>query len=155
MPLETYLQPQPAAGNNMAPDGVALSQPPGLLYWVPDTAARERLERYRRADAALDSNQHADLHQLMVPGQRVSREFWIGVDLPGALGRIMRHYVFTPDFRLEAIPAEAPEPGEEPERAEPGEEPEAKEEAQKTIDRIAEVNRLVTLMRRVAQSLSA
>lgn len=100
----------------------------GEKYYYPDQDARVRLSEYDDAEKLADVEQHESLFEVDDP---VKQEVYVPVDLPGMLSRLMRHYVVSPGFKVEAI----------------------EKESQEEIDRIIAQNDFVTVLREVAESL--
>lgn len=101
-------------------------------YYIPDKATRARVEGYVKAEKLLDVEEHMTLFQVQDPDTQKS---YIPFDLAGMLARLMRHYTFSPGFRVRPI--------------------EQTEEAARNIDRIMENSDAITLFREVAESLPA
>lgn len=120
----------------------------GSRFYVPDAAARERVEKYARADELLDPERHKDIHLKKHPGGWMERQdtqqFWIGLDFPGMLGRLMRHYSIGKDFRVSAKLRGALPSGQELD--------DLQAEAQGHVDRISKASRLPGLLRQMAEA---
>lgn len=95
---------------------------------------RERLERYHRAARLLDVSQHRDLFITAAPGSRPPSEcYWIPLDFPGMLARLLRDYTVGDGFRLEAI----------------------RQNAQRSLEQLLDSSDMAVKMRRASELLPA
>lgn len=103
------------------------------FYWRNE-ADRKRIARYEFARLMMDPDEHFDLYRkefedgdLHMP----PKHFWIAVDFPGMLSRLMRQYTFGPEFKVRAVI----------------------DDTQPEIDRITAHNTLLPLFRRATESM--
>lgn len=76
----------------------------GARFYIPDDEAKRRLKRYDAADRMRDVEEHHRLYQELYPGApRTEDHFWVAVDFPGMLARLMRHYTVGRDFSVSAV----------------------------------------------------
>ena len=124
-----------------------LSQVDGL--YVPDDAAKKRVEGYLEAGKLLDPKQHMTMRRT---GRRDTAQdtdkFWIPVEFAGMLVRLMRHYTLGEEFAVRAVLRGT--------QTASGEELlQAQVDAQTEIDRITEVSDIDHLLRQLAEQLPA
>jgi hypothetical protein len=75
----------------------------GTKYYMPNQAAATRLEGYRTAERMLDPDEHWALYKEVFPtAHEPDKQYWISVDFPGMLARLMKQYTVGRDFRVAA-----------------------------------------------------
>lgn len=73
----------------------------GKRFWFRDSTDRNRIQRYLENDALTDPRTHYDAFRTLGPQLSApSREEWLAVDFFGMFSRLMRHYVFGPEFQI-------------------------------------------------------
>lgn len=101
-------------------------------YYLPDDASKERVKGYMEAEQLLDIEQHKTLFEVNDEDTKAS---YIPLDFAGMLSRLMRHYTFSPGFKVRAIDQKG------------------KNQGNAHIERIVENSDAVTLFREVSESL--
>lgn len=105
----------------------------GHKYYVPDQATAKRIDGYEFAERMLDPDEHHDLYQEVFPdAAEPDKQYWISVDFPGMLARLMKQYTIGRDFRVVA-----------------------REGTSDEVDRIVECNQLPKRLRQATESLPA
>ncbi len=96
---EKFSGRQPGAGESELVAGGTL----GAKYYLPDAAAAKRLKGYEKAARMLDPDEHHALYQEVFPqATEPDEQYWIAVDFPGMLARLMKQYTIGRDFRVAA-----------------------------------------------------
>ncbi len=95
---ENFSGRQPGGGESEI-KGIEL----GTRYYLPNPAATKRIEGYEKATRMLDPDEHWKLYQETFPqANEPDRQYWISVDFPGMLARLMKQYTIGRDFRVTA-----------------------------------------------------
>ncbi len=93
---EQFTGREPGQGESVLPAGIL-----GAQFYLPDDAARVRLDGYVQAEKLLDVDEHAALYRAEYPQNRPP-EKWVPVDFAGMLSRLMRQYTFGQEFKVSA-----------------------------------------------------
>ncbi len=125
---ENFSGRQPGGGETELVAGGTL----GAKYYLPDAAAVKRLKGYDKATRMLDPDEHWELYKEVFPqAAEPDEQYWISVDFPGMLARLMKQYTIGRDFRVAARGATSSE----------------------EVDRIVEYNDLAKRLRQATESL--
>ncbi|KKL73727.1 hypothetical protein LCGC14_2072010, partial [marine sediment metagenome] len=119
-------------------------------FFAPNVLGAERVASYLDVERLLDPKEHVKLRSEDKGGAlgQDTRKFWIPLDLPGMLTRLMRHYTLGEEFRVRAIlRGEQSVSGEELVQSQL--------KAQTEIDRIGEKSNIEHLLRQVSEQLPA
>jgi len=119
----------------------------GSRFYIPDAESKRRLARYNEAERLLDIDEHVKLFE-REKGAGAATENWIPLDLPGMLGRLMRHYALGDTFQVLAqLRGEVPD--------EDGARVTLEAEAQEQVSRIGDNSEVECLLRQSLEVLPA